>query len=69
MLCSHRLTSPFLSAWPPKLGPGIPLFCSRHPDYKVVATAPGDFEGMALNGGCMRTCDERLPCGHACTLV
>ena len=46
-------------------GTSLPLFCQNHPDFKLEASKPEDFE-KAPEGGCMRPCETRLDCGHAC---
>jgi hypothetical protein len=60
----------FLSLLPrcSQCGPAFPLVCERHPDRRLDVAVPEDFL-QAANGGCAQTCDERLPCGHACTLM
>ena len=46
-------------------GNALPLFCQNHPDFKLEASKPEDFD-KAPEGGCMRPCEVRLDCGHAC---
>lgn len=50
-------------------GEGLHLYCQNHPDDKGIhATEPEDFK-KAPEGGCMKPCEHRLPCGHTCSLV
>ena len=46
-------------------GDALSLFCQNHPDFKLEAAKPEDFD-KAPEGGCMRPCETRLDCGHAC---
>ena len=43
----------------------LPLTCQNHPDNRILAKNPKDFD-QAPDGGCMRPCDFRLDCGHVC---
>ncbi|CAH1789707.1 unnamed protein product [Owenia fusiformis] len=48
------------------IGQGLELFCQNHPkDEHICAKNGADFSG-APNGGCMKVCESRLECGHAC---
>lgn len=47
---------------------GLPIYCQKHVDYKNIIRSPADFARLACNGGCLKDCGARLPCGHACTL-
>nr|XP_034329289.1 NFX1-type zinc finger-containing protein 1-like [Crassostrea gigas] len=50
-------------------GEGLHLYCQNHPnDAGINATEPEDFK-KAPEGGCMKPCEYRLPCGHTCSLV
>jgi hypothetical protein len=46
--------------------PGIPIFCQNHPDDRSMICEPCDFDKYAADGGCMKPCGGRMPCGHAC---
>ena len=48
------------------VGRGLPLYCSVHPDDKIVARFPEDFRKRP-EGGCSKICATRLKCGHACS--
>ena len=50
-------------------GNALPLYCCNHPKTKYSAKKESDFIANALNGGCMRMCDIRLPCGHSCPQI
>ena len=48
---------------------GLPTTCQLHPNDKaLVLRNSKDFQKHRPNGGCMRPCTVRLPCGHACPL-
>lgn len=50
-------------------GEGLHLYCQNHlNDAGIYATMPEDFK-KAPEGGCMKPCEYRLPCGHTCSLV
>ena len=51
-----------------KLGEGLLLHCSNHPEKHFVAKSSEDFEKNSPDGGCLLDCNFRLECGHACTL-
>lgn len=46
-------------------GRTLALYCQNHPDYRITAATAEDFE-LAPEGGCMKPCETRLECGHAC---
>ncbi|XP_076435849.1 NFX1-type zinc finger-containing protein 1-like [Babylonia areolata] len=49
-----------------KLGESLALYCQNHPqDRGLVVRKPEDFN-FAPEGGCMKSCDARLDCGHVC---
>lgn len=50
------------------IGDGLTLYCQNHSDYKTSVALKKDFSSVP-EGGCMRLCDNRLPCGHACPSV
>ncbi|XP_078607984.1 NFX1-type zinc finger-containing protein 1-like isoform X2 [Branchiostoma floridae x Branchiostoma japonicum] len=50
------------------VGRHLTLCCQNHPDTSIMAVTEKDFE-KAPAGGCMRPCDFRLECGHACASV
>ena len=43
----------------------LTLRCQNHPNSVVEARTSDDFKAVP-DGGCKRTCDERLKCGHIC---
>ena len=47
------------------VGPTLPLYCQVHPDDKIEARMPSDFEKRP-EGGCSKPCAAILPCGHMC---
>jgi hypothetical protein len=50
-------------------GQSLRLSCQNHPDVsRIEARTAADFNS-APEGGCMRQCDYRLECGHACERV
>ncbi|PKY21705.1 hypothetical protein RhiirB3_525223 [Rhizophagus irregularis] len=49
-----------------QVGFGIPIVCDRHPDYKNIIVEPDQFEKVSPDGGCNKTCNAPLPCGHKC---
>lgn len=49
------------------IGPAFHLVCQKHPDAINAVSQPADFDTRVSDGGCSRSCTERLqPCGHAC---
>ena len=49
-----------------KLGDGLVLHCSNHPETSFTAVKSQDFEDNAPKGGCLKDCTKRLSCGHVC---
>ena len=47
------------------IGDALPLVCQIHNDEVTAATAE-DFSKKVPDGGCLRPCEVRLECGHAC---
>ena len=47
------------------IGSALPLFCQMHSD-EVTAETAEDFSKKVPDGGCLRLCEMRLECGHAC---
>ncbi len=50
-----------------KVVEGLPLCCQNHPS-EVAAVASAECFRLAPQGGCMKDCEYRLQCGHACSL-
>ena len=50
------------------IGTALPLVCQIHKD-EVTAEAAEDFSKKAPDGGCLKRCEVRLECGHACKLL
>ncbi|KAJ3098371.1 hypothetical protein HDU97_004095 [Phlyctochytrium planicorne] len=51
------------------IGPGLPIFCVRHPDETHIIERGHQFKQVAPDGGCSRPCQIKLPdCGHICPL-
>ncbi|KAI0420848.1 hypothetical protein F5X98DRAFT_330813, partial [Xylaria grammica] len=48
------------------IGPILELQCPRHPDHPIEVSTPDHFLQFSPEGGCLRQCDQRLSCGHAC---
>ncbi|KAJ3362658.1 hypothetical protein GGF32_005680 [Allomyces javanicus] len=48
------------------VGPALPLYCQQHPDDVRWADTPDELRRCSPDGGCLRPCEGRLPCGHAC---
>ncbi|KAI0532081.1 hypothetical protein GGR58DRAFT_491534 [Xylaria digitata] len=48
------------------IGPTLELQCPRHPDQPIEVSTPDHFLQFSPEGGCIRQCDQRLSCGHAC---
>ena len=42
------------------------LQCGNHPDTVTAVSTPTDFAALC-DGGCMRACVFKLPCGHRCS--
>ncbi len=49
-----------------KIGSGLKLHCSNHPEVNYIAKTPQDFIDYSPKGGCTKYCLFRLPCGHVC---
>lgn len=49
------------------IGNGLPLICRNHKDIITQVVDPKDFDKVP-EGGCSKTCDFRLNCGHSCGL-
>ncbi|KAI9445914.1 hypothetical protein H4582DRAFT_1804702, partial [Lactarius indigo] len=49
-----------------QLKDALPIVCSRHPDEKQLISEPGQIPTHAPEGGCLRPCEDTLPCGHGC---
>ena len=47
------------------IGNALPLVCQIHGEEVAVETAE-DFSEKVPDGGCLRRCEVRLECGHAC---
>lgn len=50
------------------IGDKLELYCQNHTDYKSMVNSKDGFNA-APEGGCSRSCEFRLPCGHSCTSV
>ncbi|KAF8332045.1 uncharacterized protein EI90DRAFT_3056359 [Cantharellus anzutake] len=49
------------------LGSALPICCQVHPeDGPKHVNHPGQIQRVAPDGGCLRPCDGRMPCGHLC---
>ncbi|KDR70088.1 hypothetical protein GALMADRAFT_255486 [Galerina marginata CBS 339.88] len=48
------------------VGPALPIACHRHPDTVEHVSKPGVLPQIAPDGGCLRSCETRLKCGHLC---
>jgi hypothetical protein len=49
------------------IGKSLLLYCQNHPtDKGITATTASDFR-KAPEGGCMKSCEFKLRCGHVCT--
>ncbi|KAH9011570.1 hypothetical protein EDB85DRAFT_1108865 [Lactarius pseudohatsudake] len=49
-----------------QLGYAFPIICSRHPKTRQLITQPGQIPTHAPEGGCLRSCESSLSCGHVC---
>ncbi|CAG8458390.1 7466_t:CDS:10 [Acaulospora morrowiae] len=54
------------SRQPSQVGPGLPIVCAQHPDYKNIISNPQEFAEVSPDGGCMLNCGMILDCGHIC---
>ena len=50
------------------IGSALLLLCQMHSD-EVTAETAEDFNKKVPDGGCLRRCEMRLVCGHACKLM
>ena len=50
------------------IGETLSLYCQNHPAEERLTVSVGDGFRKAPEGGCMRPCETRLQCGHACVL-
>ncbi|KAL5513488.1 hypothetical protein ACEPAH_3887 [Sanghuangporus vaninii] len=48
------------------VGDAIPIKCHRHPDDIRYISKPGELPKSSPDGGCLRSCNTRLSCGHNC---
>jgi hypothetical protein len=48
------------------IGERLSVHCNNHPDYKYDIKYANEFEKYLPTGGCQRSCEYRLPCGHVC---
>ncbi|KAH8119264.1 P-loop containing nucleoside triphosphate hydrolase protein [Phellopilus nigrolimitatus] len=48
------------------IGKRLPIRCHRHPDEIRYVSRPDELPAMSPDGGCLESCDFRLPCGHNC---
>jgi AAA domain len=49
---------------------GFPVVCQLHPDDSpLYLRTKREFRELRPHGGCLRPCDSRLSCGHACPLM
>lgn len=44
----------------------LPLYCQNHPETRNSVKCAKDFESVP-EGGCDKSCETRLECGHVCT--
>ena len=52
-----------------RIGSGLVLVCSKHPDSPIViAKTASDFD-KCPNGGCQKPCGVTRECGHVCPLL
>lgn len=49
------------------IGSALLLRCQRHPEKITEVRCADDFLGLK-DGGCHEKCEERLLCGHYCSL-
>ncbi|CAG8471028.1 5060_t:CDS:10 [Dentiscutata erythropus] len=47
-----------------QIGPGFPIVCARHPEYKNNIYEASQFEEISPDGGCFEPCCQQLKCGH-----
>ncbi|KAF0474583.1 P-loop containing nucleoside triphosphate hydrolase protein [Gigaspora margarita] len=49
-----------------QIGPGFPIICAQHPDYRNSIYEAGQFNEISPDGGCFEPCQQQLKCGHTC---
>ncbi|CAG8790137.1 22176_t:CDS:2, partial [Gigaspora rosea] len=49
-----------------QVGPGFPIVCTRHPNYKKNIYEASEFDKISPDGGCFEPCRQLLKCGHKC---
>ncbi|CAG8791248.1 14956_t:CDS:2, partial [Gigaspora rosea] len=49
-----------------QVGPGFPIVCTRHPDYKHNINEASQFNEISPDGGCFDPCRQQLKYGHIC---
>ncbi|CAG8548421.1 10476_t:CDS:10, partial [Dentiscutata heterogama] len=49
-----------------QIGPGFPIVCAQHPDYKNTIYEAVQFSEISPDGGCFEPCQQQLKCGHTC---
>ncbi|CAG8638123.1 14756_t:CDS:10, partial [Racocetra persica] len=49
-----------------QVGPGFPIVCAQHPDYKNTIYEAKQFIEVSPDGGCFEPCGQQLKCGHTC---
>ncbi|CAG8550528.1 6058_t:CDS:10 [Dentiscutata erythropus] len=49
-----------------QIGPGFPILCAQHPDYKNSIYEAMQFSEISPDGGCFEPCQQQLKCGHTC---
>ncbi|KAF0547345.1 P-loop containing nucleoside triphosphate hydrolase protein [Gigaspora margarita] len=49
-----------------QVGPGFPIVCIRHPNYKNNIYKASQFDEISPDGGCFEPCRQQLKCGHIC---
>ncbi|KFM67868.1 NFX1-type zinc finger-containing protein 1, partial [Stegodyphus mimosarum] len=50
------------------VGTSLQLMCQNHPEVSSVVSSEKDFDAVP-EGGCTRSCEFRLSCGHVCSLM
>ena len=49
------------------IGDSFPMCCQLHPEYEQSVKDQTELSIYFPDGGCTRSCNKRLPCGHTCT--
>ncbi|KIM21900.1 hypothetical protein M408DRAFT_29151 [Serendipita vermifera MAFF 305830] len=49
-------------------GSSLPISCHKHPNEVKWVANPYSLVQVSPEGGCLRSCDSRLKCGHTCYL-